>query len=97
MTGMAYMGIQREKLPWFPEIDQNKCTGCGTCLETCPNNVFVIDDKTSISTVKNSENCVVLCDKCSIFCPEEAISFPDKEEMKQMISRLLRETQNSGT
>lgn len=88
------MGIPREKLPWYPEIDQDKCTGCGTCIETCPNNVFVIDDKTSMSTVKNSENCVVLCDKCSIFCPEKAISFPDKEEMKQMISRLIREMQN---
>jgi NAD-dependent dihydropyrimidine dehydrogenase PreA subunit len=39
---------------------QDKCTGCGTCLETCPNNVFVIDDKTSMSEVKNPENCVVL-------------------------------------
>lgn len=92
MTGRAYMGIPREKLPWFPEFDQDKCTGCGTCLETCPNSVLAIDDKTSRSTVINPENCVVLCDKCSTFCPEQAISFPDKEEMKQLIRRLLRET-----
>lgn len=44
--------------------------------------------------VTNPEMCVVLCDKCAGFCPNEAISFPDREETKQSIIKQLKEVQN---
>ena len=94
MAGRDYMGIPREKLPWCPLVDLNKCIGCGTCLENCPNNVYVIDEEASKVVVNNPGNCVVLCDKCAGFCPEEAISFPDREAMKHNISKILREIRN---
>lgn len=97
MSGRAYMGIPRERLPWCPEIDLDKCIGCGMCLETCPNNVFVLDEEASKVAVSNPDNCVVLCDKCATFCEQEAISFPDKEEMKQLISRILSEMRTTST
>lgn len=97
MAGRDYMGIPREKLPWRPLVDLDKCIGCGTCLETCPNNVYVLDVEASKVVVANPENCVVLCDKCAGFCPEEALSFPDREAMKQLISKILREMRNQGS
>jgi len=36
---------------------------------------------------------VVLCDKRAGFCSEEAISFPDKGKMKQLLQRLIQEQQ----
>lgn len=91
MSGRDYMGIPRQKLPWRPEIDIDKCIGCGKCLETCPNNVYVLDEERLKIVVRNPYNCVVLCDKCATFCDQEAISFPDKEEIKKLISRILTE------
>jgi ferredoxin len=41
--------------------------------------------------VANPDNCVVLCDKCAGFCPQEAISFPDKEATKRLVGKLLQE------
>ena len=91
MAGRSYMGIPREKIPWCPRVDADKCIGCGECLETCPNNVFVMNEQTGKVEVANPDNCVVLCDKCAGFCPQEAISFPDKEATKQLLEKLLQE------
>lgn len=91
MAGRSYMGIPRDKIPWCPRVDTDKCIGCGECLETCPNNVFAMNEQTGKVEVVNPDNCVVLCDKCARFCPQEAISFPDKEATKRLLSKLLRE------
>lgn len=91
MTGRSYMGIPREKIPWFPRIDTDKCVGCGECLDTCPNNVFVMNEQTGKVEVANPDNCVVLCDKCAGFCAQEAISFPDKEDTKRLVGQLLQD------
>jgi len=89
MAGRPYMGIPRDKIPWRPFIDAEKCIGCGTCLETCANGVFVMNEETDKAEVVEPNNCVVMCDKCAAFCTEEAISFPDKKEIKQLIDSLL--------
>lgn len=91
MAGRSYMGIPREKIPWCPRVDTDKCIGCGQCLEICPNNVFVLNERTGKMEVANPENCVVLCDKCAEFCPVKAISFPDKEATKRLLSELVQE------
>jgi NAD-dependent dihydropyrimidine dehydrogenase PreA subunit len=85
------MGIPRDKIPWSPQIDPDKCIGCGECLETCPNGVFVLNEETGKVEVADPANCVVLCDKCAGFCAQEAISFPDKEEIKKLLTKLLKE------
>ena len=89
MAGPSYIGIPREKIPWRPGVDAARCIGCGECLETCPNGVFVLNETTGKVEVANPDNCVVLCDNCAEFCPEEAISFPDKEATKRLIGKLL--------
>lgn len=93
MAGKSYMGIPREKIPWRPYINEEECTGCGTCLETCANGVFVMNEESEKAEVAEPFNCVVLCDKCKGFCPAEAITFPDKEETKRLI-RDLKEKAN---
>lgn len=89
--GKAYMGIPREKIPWHPAVDPDKCIGCGECMETCPNGVFVLNEATNTVEVAEPLNCVVLCDKCAEFCSEDAIGFPDKSEIKRLVGQLLRE------
>jgi NAD-dependent dihydropyrimidine dehydrogenase PreA subunit len=51
-------------------IDHAKCTGCGTCADTCPVGVFEIKDGKS-KAVK-PEECLV-CRACEVQCTESAI------------------------
>lgn len=56
-----------------PEVDAEKCTGCGRCAEVCPANVFdMIGGK---SVVARPQDCIE-CRACEASCPEGAISFP---------------------
>jgi NAD-dependent dihydropyrimidine dehydrogenase PreA subunit len=52
------------------KVDNDKCTGCGTCVETCPMEVFEIKDEKSVPV--KPEECIV-CRACEVQCPEEAI------------------------
>jgi NAD-dependent dihydropyrimidine dehydrogenase PreA subunit len=51
-------------------VDNEKCTGCGTCVETCPVGVFEIEDKKSVPV--KPEECLV-CRACEVQCSESAI------------------------
>ena len=52
------------------DIDENKCTGCGQCLELCK--FGAISDDFKVNPV-DCEGCGV----CVYFCPEKAIDFPE--------------------
>ena len=52
------------------DIDENKCSGCGQCLELCK--FGAISDDFKVNPV-DCEGCGV----CVYFCPEKAIDFPE--------------------
>jgi NAD-dependent dihydropyrimidine dehydrogenase PreA subunit len=51
-------------------IDIDKCTGCSTCVDTCPVGVYEIKNGKSVP-VKPDE-CLV-CRACEVQCSEGAI------------------------
>lgn len=53
------------------KMDQNKCSGCGLCIDVCPQQVFVIKNK--LSTIVDRDACME-CGACSRNCPKQAIS-----------------------
>jgi len=89
MAGTDYMGIPREKIPWFPVIDPDKCTNCGSCLDFCSNNVFEAGDEATV--VVNPYNCVVGCAACRKVCDSDAITFPSNDKLIGWLTE-LRET-----
>lgn len=52
------------------KVDAEKCTGCGTCVDTCPVDVFEIQGEKAV--VVNPDECLV-CMACEVQCPEGAI------------------------
>ena len=52
------------------KLDQDKCVGCGVCLEVCPHNVFKMVGKKA--TILNKDLCME-CGACQKNCAYEAI------------------------
>ena len=53
------------------KLDQEKCTGCGMCLEVCPHEVFKMN--TRHVEIQNRDACME-CGACSRNCPFDAIT-----------------------
>jgi ferredoxin len=54
------------------EINKEKCTGCGNCVDVCP--VEALSIKNEKAFVDNDE--CIDCGACVNTCPEGAISLP---------------------
>ena len=52
------------------KINEELCDGCGTCVEQCPNKVFLVVEKKS--RAQNLKDCMA-CYLCETICPELAI------------------------
>ena len=94
---MSTQPIPREKIPWFPAIDEEKCIGCGECYEFCGNGVFEWDKKNDRPLVMKPFNCVVSCSACKSLCSQEAISFPTMEEIREVIKKYRKEQQKESS
>lgn len=51
-------------------VNEEKCTGCGTCEEVCPVEAIKVENE---KAVVDQETCVD-CGTCIEECPEKAIS-----------------------
>jgi len=53
------------------ELDTEKCTGCGMCLEVCPHGVFELRDKKAVIT---DRDLCMECGACETNCAFGALS-----------------------
>ncbi|OPY89890.1 MAG: ferredoxin [Syntrophus sp. PtaU1.Bin208] len=58
-----------------PEINEEKCTGCGKCAEICQFRAIAVLGK----TVLTFEHLCHSCGGCARVCPENAIRWKDRE------------------
>ncbi len=85
MTGKR---VPREKIPWHPTVDAEKCTGCRVCFEFCRHGVYEWDDATARPKVARPLDCLVGCNGCEPQCPAGAVSFPDVDAVSELIRKL---------
>jgi len=52
------------------KVDEEKCDGCGSCVDVCP--VEVLEIVEAKSKVKNPDECLA-CRACEVQCPNTAI------------------------
>ncbi|MCD6262614.1 MAG: 4Fe-4S binding protein [Deltaproteobacteria bacterium] len=55
-------------------VDQDKCIGCGECVDVCPADVYEIQDEKSVPV--NMEECLG-CESCIEVCEQEAITITE--------------------
>ena len=53
-------------------VEAEKCSGCKTCEETCPNGSITVPENVA---VVNQDDCID-CNACVDACPEKCISIP---------------------
>jgi ferredoxin len=60
-----------ERVMYMPaKVDEQKCTGCETCVEECPSEAISMASEKALVDV---ETCID-CELCVDTCPEEAIA-----------------------
>lgn len=61
-------------------IDEKKCIGCGTCVNSCPMDVIRMDHSRKKAYVAYLQECMC-CASCEVDCPTGAIYVsPHKDE-----------------
>ncbi len=58
---------------WTPTINWTRCTGCGACVEQCPENA--LGQIAGKAIVLAPEACTY-CAQCETLCPTRAIALP---------------------
>ncbi|MBC7081188.1 MAG: CoB--CoM heterodisulfide reductase iron-sulfur subunit A family protein [Thermoplasmatales archaeon] len=59
--------------PYTPYIDENKCMGCGMCVEVCPYGAMIIVEKNGKKVAENIPAACKGCGACSSSCIHKAI------------------------
>ena len=91
MSDTTFMGVQRDKIPWYPTIDYAKCTFCMECDLFCPHHVFERRESHPCLVVAGPNNCVVFCRACAKTCGPDAISFPEKPAIIALIKQIRQQ------
>ncbi len=58
-------------------VDEEECTGCGLCSETCPEVFELSDDVASVIVDEVPEDAIDTCKQAADECPVEAISIEE--------------------
>ena len=53
------------------EVDEEKCIGCGECVEICPVDVYEMQNEKSVPV--NADECIG-CESCVEVCEQDAIT-----------------------
>ncbi|MHB1391195.1 MAG: ATP-binding protein [Thermoleophilia bacterium] len=59
-----------------PKIDREECTGCGICVDECPQEVLELDSE-DIAVLARPDSCDS-CATCEDACPTEAITMTEQ-------------------
>ncbi len=91
MAEKEYEGIPRNKIPWDPKIDYDKCITCGKCVDFCHVGTYKLVEKNGEKkTIVNPNKCIVFCRGCEDICPVGAISHPDDKQTQKIIDELKK-------
>jgi heterodisulfide reductase subunit A-like polyferredoxin len=87
LGALGEMILDREEERVYPEVDEERCSGCGSCKEACPHSaiemqmhekdlaIFGPTLSTSVPIAHVKEDTCVGCGLCASTCPSDVISY----------------------
>lgn len=88
-----YAGIPRERIPWYPTIDEERCrpAECAQeCIAWCPQGVYArLTDGRVV--VAQPYACTMGDISCSFQCPFDAIHLPSQRDLRRMLKAIRQE------
>ncbi len=86
------VGVVTEKYPYVsipapaefrgaPQIDPDKCIGCGACVAACPTDSMQMVDKDGYRIIRIFYGRCIFCYRCEDVCPEDAIKRTNEFEL----------------
>lgn len=89
-------GVPREEFDWNPRVGGERYIGCGLRVTSCGRKVYQVDCESSLAVFANSLNCMVDCSTCAAVCLREAIVFPSRGYIQQLIRdrKIVRQSKN---
>jgi NAD-dependent dihydropyrimidine dehydrogenase PreA subunit len=93
---MAWHGIPRGEIDWYPTVIEDRCVGCGLCTTSCGRGVYAFDYERNVPVVVNPVMCMVGCTTCATLCTRDAIEFPSQGFIRQLIrnKKLIRQSKD---
>lgn len=65
--------------PWTdPASIGNSCTGCGDCIDACPQSI-IFSDTDGRPEIRFGDHECTFCGECAAICPEDVFRSPDTE------------------
>jgi DNA-binding transcriptional ArsR family regulator/NAD-dependent dihydropyrimidine dehydrogenase PreA subunit len=92
----TWQGLARSAIDWYPTVVAERCIGCGLCTTSCGRNVYAFNYELNKPVVVAPQMCMVGCTTCATTCPEDAIDFPARGYIRQVIkkNKVLRHTKD---
>ncbi len=86
------IGVVTEKYPFKPteppegfrgkpEINVEKCIGCGACVAECPPSALTMEDRDGYRIIRLFYGRCIFCGRCADICPEQAINLTMEFEL----------------
>ncbi len=60
----------------IPLVDPDRCTGCGRCVDACPEGAVRLTNGSGSAVLLIDANACTYCTACEAACPERAIDCP---------------------
>ncbi len=95
-SNMKWHDIPREEIEWHPTVIADRCVGCGLCTTSCGRGVYAFDYEENRPVVVKPDMCMVGCTTCATLCTRDAIEFPSRGYIRQLIRdrKLLRQSKD---
>jgi len=92
----AWHGIARSAIAWQPTIVAERCVGCGMCATSCVRGVYAFDYENNRPVVVAPQTCMVGCTTCTTLCLYDAIEFPSRGYIRQLVRerKVLRQSKD---